>query len=107
MSIQQLINFITTQKPTYVNADFKITFLNYRGALLEIKHEGWKLPSVCKDSPPDIGYGQIVNDKKLIINLESFDCSQRIYLSIEVLTPDSIRIRHDDYHRSDMILTLF
>lgn len=109
MSLQKLIDFIMTQEPTYVNGDLEIGFYNCGYPSIEVKHKGWKFPSIYKDSPPDIGSGEIDHDykdkyKRLFINFESFEYPRRIYLSIEVLSEDTIRIRHDDYHQSGMIL---
>jgi hypothetical protein len=102
---QSLINFLTQELPSYDNSDLKITFLNITYPAIEIKHCGWKLPSIYKDSPCDKGFGEIIdNQGKLLLNFESFECSKRMYLSLEVLSKDSIRVRYDDYGRSGMLL---
>lgn len=110
MSVQELIKFIFTQEPIYTNGDLKMVFSKSSTSLIDVNHHGWKFPSICKDSPPETGTGEVDEchrdkNKRLVISFEAFEISRRIYLRIEVLSKDSIRIMHDDYHRSGMILT--
>jgi hypothetical protein len=106
MSIKELTNFIYSESPTYDNGDLKIIFSHCKYPLINIKHEGWIFPSMYEDSPLEKGYGEINSHcaNKLIIDFESFEFPKRIYLSLEVMSKDEIKVRYDDYCRAGMIL---
>ena len=99
MSIIELLSFISTKNPIYVNGDFKIMFYDnsLNGGLINVKHYGWNCPSIYKDGVPlENGCGELVlTSKNQVINFESFEYSQMIYLSIEFVSFDVIRIRYD------------
>ena len=102
MSVSELLNFIATKNPIYINGDLKIMFYDNSidGGLINVKHYGWNCPSIYKDNVPvENGYGEFVTltsgCNKLIINFESFEYSQLTYLSIEFISLDVIRIRYD------------
>jgi len=99
MSVSELLNFIVTKNPIYVNGDLKIMFYDNSidAGLLNVKHYGWNCPSIYKDNVPlENGCGDLISGcNKIIINFESFEYSQLIYLSIEFISFDIIRIRYD------------
>ena len=95
MSVSELLNFIALQNPIYINGDLKIMFYDNSpdGGLINVKHYGWNCPSIYKDGvPTENGCGELNNK---IINFESFEHLQMIYLSIEFISFDIIRIRYD------------
>jgi hypothetical protein len=110
MFFQQLLDFILEQEPTYVNGDLSITFYKDDIPLIKAKHYGWKCPSIYGVSIPEDGYGEIddcyKNRQKLLIKFESFSWPRQVYLTIEVLSKDSIVVRYDKcFHYNGVTLT--
>jgi hypothetical protein len=111
MLVSELLNFIVTKNPIYVNGDLKIIFLDNcpNENLINVKHYGWICPSIYEDNiPPENGYGNfcVNSNNKLIIDFESFEYLQIIYLSIEFISLDIIRIRYDRSGHSGTLLKL-
>lgn len=113
MSVQELLNFIITEDPIYTNGDLKIMFVNnYNNGVIKVKHYGWDCPSMHDDIYPlENGIGSVDDcrrslENRLIINFESDHHPPRIYLSIEVLSINTIFIRHDQCQRNSMELNL-
>lgn len=93
--MSEILSFIVEHNPIYINGDLKIIFFDnsLQCSLINVKHYGWNCPSIYNDNiPPEYGCGELT-DK--IINFESFEYSQLIYLSIEFISLDIIRIRYD------------
>src|SRR5690349_18704130 len=106
MSVRELISFIFSDKPIYVKDDLKIEFVNG----FVVNHPNWDSHSLCNSCVSKaLGYGEISENykNKLVVDFKSFDCSRQTYLTIEFISKDLIKIRHDEYNRSGIILEIF